>query len=507
MNGLSKTKYTLYCQCGKALWLQTYKPEVAVIDDDEKARFETGNEVGDLAMGLLGPYTEVTTVVDGKLDLAAMIQKTQECISAGVENIAEASFSYEGNYCAVDILHKTENGYAIYEVKSRPGTPSQSCTDKSYVNYARDIAYQKYVLTKCGINVTGTFIVRINKEYVLDGELDIEKLFYIADLKELVAQEYQVIEAKIKDARAILEMKDEPTRQLGGHCNKPYACAFWKYCTRNVPSPSVFDLSNMTIDKKAKLYYDGVVTFEQARSTKLTDKQKMQVECYLEKRDHIDKVEIRRFLAQLSYPLYFLDFETQMSVVPQYHGTKPNQQIPIQYSLHHIEHEGGPLLHKEFLAQSGVNPFRAIAERLVEDIPMNVRTIAYNKSFECNQIKGLAAMFPDLSEHLLDIADHIVDLMVPFSSGYFYRPAMKGSFSIKSVLPALFPNDPSLDYHNLEGGVKNGEDAMTIFPKIKDMSPEEQEKARAALLKYCELDTFAMVKIVEKLKEVSGIDA
>ena len=50
------------------------------------------------------------------------------------------------------------------------------------------------------------------------------------------------------------------------------------------------------------------------------------------------------------------------------------------------------------------------------------------------------------------------------------RRAINGSFSIKSVLPALYPDDPALDYHNLKG-VHNGSEAMDIFPKIKDMPP------------------------------------
>ena len=79
---------------------------------------------------------------------------------------------------------------------------------------------------------------------------------------------------------------------------------------------------------------------------------------------------------------------------------------------------------------------------------------------------------------------------------------MGGSFSIKSVLPALFPDDPSLDYHNLEG-VHNGSEAMTIFPKIKDMPPEDAAETRKNLLEYCKLDTYAMVKVWEALTEAA----
>jgi hypothetical protein len=199
--------------------------------------------------------------------------------------------------------------------------------------------------------------------------------------------------------------------------------------------------------------------------------------------------------------MYFLDFETMQLAIPEFIGTKPFAQIPFQYSLHYIENEGGELKHKEFLAESGTDPRRAIAESLCRDIPRDVCVIAYNKSFECGRIRELADAFCDLSDHLLNIEGNIVDLIEPFRGGHYYNKNMGGSFSIKSVLPALFPSDPTLDYHNLEG-VHNGGEAMTIFPKIKDMSPSEREEARRNLLEYCKLDTYAMVKVYEKLKEV-----
>ena len=55
---------------------------------------------------------------------------------------------------------------------------------------------------------------------------------------------------------------------------------------------------------------------------------------------------------------------------------------------------------------------------------------------------------------------------------------------------------------NLAGNVKNGGEAMTIFPQIKDMSPTEAAAASESLLRYCELDTWAMVKVWEKLKSL-----
>ena len=161
-----------------------------------------------------------------------------------------------------------------------------------------------------------------------------------------------------------------------------------------------------------------------------------------------------------------------------------------------------PYEHREYLAPSnGCDPRRELAEQLCRDIPMGVCTTAYNKRFECDRLNELAQAYPDLSEHLLDIADHIVDLIEPFRKKMVYLPEMNGSFSIKHVLPALYPDDPELDYSNLEGSVHNGGEAMTIYPQIAQMTPAEADAARKSLLKYCKLDTLAMVKVWERLRQ------
>ena len=162
MRGLSKSKYTTFCQCPKALWLKYFMPDVEVIEDNRQARLERGNEVGDLAMGLFGDYVEVTTLLpNGKLDLSTMIDKTEREMIKGTNVICEASFSYQGNYCAVDLLRKTDTGWSIYEVKS-----ISSNDRKKVEKYYPDIAYQKWVLTQCGVNVTGAFLVCLNSNYV-----------------------------------------------------------------------------------------------------------------------------------------------------------------------------------------------------------------------------------------------------------------------------------------------------------------------------------------------------
>jgi len=503
---LSKSKYCGLWQCPKIAWLRKYKPEEWVVDDYTLARMEAGNMVGDLAMGLFGDFVEVTAYTGDKLDLQKMMDETEAEMARGTSNICEASFSYNGLYCAVDILKKDGDGWAIYEVKSstKHHKDDGSWTDDKEV-YIADISYQKYVLEHCGVNVTGTYLVCLNGDYVYDGNLDLSKLFFISDVAEEVKTEIQNIEPNLAIAEEILQSEEEPDIDLNMGCHKPYPCAFWKYCAKDLPKESVFNLYRLTFSKKLEYYYKGWIGYKDLYENApiRNAKQLRQMEFALKDREpYVDKANISAFLDKLSYPLYFLDFETIQPVIPEYVGTKPYTQITFQYSLHYIEHEGGELKHKEFLAESGTDPRRELAVQLCRDIPMNVCVTVYNKDFECTRLKELAGYFPDLAEHLVNIRDNIVDLLVPFQSGWYYNRAMGGSFSIKSVLPALFPNDPKLDYHNLEG-VHNGGEAMTIFPKIQYMDPEEQAKAREDLLRYCELDTYAMVKVWEDLKRVA----
>ena len=508
MQGLSKSRYTAFCQCPKNLWLKAYKPDEATEDPALQARFEQGNEVGDLAMGLFGLYQEVTVKKpDGKLDLTAMCVLTQQYLDQGVENICEASFALEGHYCAVDILRRNGDGWDIYEVKSS-SFPECDGEETKLEKYAPDIAYQKWVLAQCDVKVINTYLVCLNSNYVRHGELDLQQLFVIIDMKDWVENEYLKVPNNVNKAMKVLNSENEPDNDLSEHCMKPYKCAFLDYCKRQhgVPEdePTVFDLYRMNFSKKLEHYHAGRITFDALRSEKLNDKQQVQVECTLNNTEYINPAGIREFLKMLTYPLYFLDFETLQDAVPQYDGAKPYQQITFEYSLHIKESPNASYQHKEYLAPSdGKDPRRELAEQLCKDIPMDVCTLAYNKMFECGRIKELAELYPDLAMHLLNIREHIVDLIDPFRAGDYYVPAMGGSFSIKSVLPALFPKDPSLDYHNLTGGVQNGGDAMNIFPKIKDMAPAEAEAAREALLRYCELDTWAMVKVWEKLTDVT----
>lgn len=485
---LSKTKYCRGVQCEKILWLDTYKKEEEKVTSNA-AVLDNGTEVGILAKGLFGEYKDVT--FDENLN--RMVEETSLYMQEETCIITEASFQYKNLFCSVDILKKKRNKLEIYEVKS-----STEIKDI----YKEDVAYQYYLLKKLGYDVAKVFIVYINKNYERTGPLDLAQLFVMEEVTDFVIKHQKKVEENISYFEGVLEER-EKNDLIAMHCFKPYPCPYFSYCTKHLDKNNVFTLHRMNKKEMLKLYHAGITSFEQLKTCNLKEIYKRQI-CNETKTtfEHIDVENIKHFLETLSMPLYFLDFETFQEAIPPYDYMKPYMQIPFQYSLHYIEN--GTLKHKEFLAEPLTDPRRGLALQLVEDIPKNACVLAYNMSFEKMIIQNLSNLYPDLKEHLLSIYNNMKDLMVPFKEGYYYNQRMRGSYSIKYVLPALFPHDASLNYQNLEG-VHNGSEAMHTYKELHNRKEEERQKTKKDLLKYCELDTFAMVKIWEKLQEVTRI--
>ncbi len=485
---LSKSRYCRGLQCKKMLWLEKNMPEV-MTEPNNDSIMEQGNAVHEVARYLFGEHINIEYTDN----LNEMVKDTYRTIESYKDVvITEASFNYEKNFCSVDILKKNNDKYEIYEVKSS--------TELKDV-YINDASYQYYVLTSLGFNVTKCSIVIINREYERMGSIDLNKLFLKFDITSDVIDLQTKVKETVKEINEYMDRETEPIEDLDRKCFKPYDCLFFNYCSRNLGHPNVFDLAAKPGVKCLKFYKEGYRTFKDLLNADLNNSQRQRVEFELyDKPDHIDKEKIKEFLDTLSYPLYYLDFETYQMPIPLYDRVKPYEQVPFQYSLHYQDSEDSEVKHKEFLAEAGTDPRRKLAERLVSDIPEDVCTLAYNKSFEQTRIRRLAEIYPDLRDHLMNIHDNIKDLEDPFSKRYYYTKAMGSSSSIKYVLPALFPDDPELDYHNLEL-IHNGGEAMNSFRAMENMTKEELTYTRERLLKYCCLDTYAMVKILSKLKE------
>ena len=488
---ISKSRYTTFLKSPRELWLSVYKRELAEIDASVEFRFEAGHLLGEYSKKLVKGTVDVTVLNEsGRPDIAKMLEETLKLINEDVPAIAEASFTFGNMFASIDILKNNFDGsWDIYEVKS-----SSEIKDI----YLYDIAFQKHLLLKCGLNIKNAYIVYVNKEYVRHGEVEVDKLFEFFKADDLIVSHMSDIDENVKKAVEVLEMKTEPYIDIDENINKPYKSAFWNYYISHLPKPNVFDLYRLRMNKKIEFYKNNLVSFEDLKNShhSFNEIQQRQLEWHFKGDEYyIDKPKVKEFLQTFTYPLYFLDFETIESVIPMFDGTKPNQKIIFQYSLHVMEAADQPLKHYEFLAQHETDPRREVAEKLIKYIKDDGGSIVvYNKSFEVTRIKELANDFPDLKKPLLKLNKRVVDLLDVFTGGYVYHKNMSGSFSIKSTLPALFPNEAGLNYKNLEN-VQNGTDAQVVFLSLAEKTPQEREILRQSLLDYCELDTYAMVMI------------
>jgi len=483
---LSKSLFIRGLQCHKSLYLHKYRPELKdEVSEQQEASFQMGRDVGIYALNLFPngveiPFDDVT--------LSDQLSRTRKEIEEGTEVIYEAAFSFDNIFVKVDILRKHEGKWEIYEVKN-----STSVKDHHY----NDVAVQYYVLKGARLPVSKAFLVNIDNQYVRNGDIEVDKLLTAQDLTDDVIDNQELVKNEIKEMRGMLKGQ-EPDIDIGGHCSDPYGCDFGGHCWQHIPENSIFALRGNGPDK-FDLYRQGIIRLEDVPKDILPRSQRIQIEGVLDKRNVTDKTAVKEFLETLWYPICFLDFETTFMVpIPLFDGSRPYQNIPFQYSLHYLKEEDAALVHYEYLAQAKRDPRKDFLEKLLSQLPENACVLVYNKTFEIGILNDLIQLFPEHKAKAENIIDNIRDLMIPFRNKEVYRWEMEGSYSLKYVLPALVPE---LKYEEME--ISDGGMAANAWLSLWEMEDSgEIEKVRNALLKYCKLDTLAMVRILEKLWEM-----
>jgi len=483
--GLSKSRIAAFEQCPKRLWLQVHKRELADIDPSKALRFSAGDEVGDVACSLVPDGV----MIEAEPDLAAAAERTAKVLAAGARQpLFEATFVHDGVLVRLDIMEPRDDGsWHVAEVKS--ATSRKEC-------YIADLATQLWVLRENGIAVGSAAIRHINNQFELEREGCFEGLFVDApsleDAHNLIHSRAETVSA----ARTVLA-GDEPSMEMGDHCQSPYSCEFSSYCAQSVIEPDwpisllphsgrklanqwaqsdVHDLTDLPLGSLANPLHARI---HEATSTGIA---------------YHDAEGARRATAQWSWPRSYIDFETIAFAVPRWIGTRPWQQVPFQFSLH-IEEEAVALIHKEFLCLGPVDPRRLCAEALLGAVPKEGAIIAYNASFERTCVKQLAALFPDLREDLEALANRIVDLL-PVTRKHWYHREQRGSWSIKAVLPTITQES---GYEALS--VADGSAAQVAYLEAScpECDPERKEQIARDLREYCALDTRAMVALLQHL--------
>lgn len=480
--GLSKSRIVAWRQCPKRLWLQIHKPDLLEVSEGAEHAFQIGYEVGEVARGLFP---------DGVLighddDLTAALSDTKVAMTAHpFQPIFEAAFQYEGVLVRADLLLPTPSGYRMVEVKSSAGV-------KPY--HLADCAIQAWVLQQNGIRLAAVELAHVDTSFVYRGDENYQGLFRHAPLDEAIYPLLELVPAWIAEARRTLA-SDEPTTLPGDQCDDPFECPFKAYCNRNTAQPV---LPAYSLDVFSRM---RTTTKDDLRRRGFEDALEVPVEYLNETQQRIQRVsqtgvaELTReaavTLAALPYPRYYLDFETINLAVPRWALTSPySTQVPFQWSCH-TEREPGLLQHAMFLDVSGNDPRRACAEAMVATLGTNGPVFVYFQAFEKSRIAELAALFPDLAPALQAINERIVDLL-PLARASYYHPAMRGSWSIKTVLPTI---EPGLDYTQLAVG--HGGAAQDAYREILHPSTPDRIKQdlTQGLRDYCTLDTLAMVRL------------
>ena len=333
------------------------------------------------------------------------------------------------------------------------------------------------------------FVVTLNKEYVLNGELDINSLFIVKDVTKIVKKLKSTVEDLMY--QAINVVNTEKPEKIEG-CLNPKTCPCPDLCHPNLPEKSIFNVPYLSHKRKRELIDSKIININDiSDELPLNPMQRKIVNAIKTNKPYLDKIKLKNFLDSFVYPIYFLDYETYPLAVPIYNKYKTYQQMVFQYSLH-IVNKDGTILHKEYLETEQGDPSRNLIKQLSSDIGPVGSVISWNKTFEMGRNEDMARLYPEHSEFLKDVNKRMIDLADFINKEMYIHPDFLGSWSIKNVLPVMVPE---LSYKKLK--INKGDQAMLTW---WDMVNSKEKKQAKDLLEYCALDTLAMVKIWEKLK-------
>jgi hypothetical protein len=487
--------YIENARCPKKAWRMVHQPK-PINDFDHQQHLQDYLGVKQAANDWLQAVDLGTVLTNKGIDQHSSIEMTKQLLNQQQPiTIADACFAYDDWFCRIDLLEYTSEGLTINRVSS-----STKVKDNDTVM----LSVQCFILEQLGYKVKAAQVILINHGYLRMGDLELDKLFRRVDLSSSVFDEISLIKTNLCNLKTMLQ-GNEPQVSLGRHCNADYECEHKNDCFSCVPDDHILNLyNNRYLDQEIK---EGIVHFSDLINSdfknKLTACQKRQIEHYYQDQGtYINHPQLIEQLSMVKFPIYFLDFETISYAIPPWSDTKPYEQIPFQFSIHIIKDSSMQFEHHEFIQCDGKDPRAALARELCRIISKKGTVIAYNISFEMKVIRYLADVFPNLERHLMSMNRRMSDLMVIFKKGIVYHRDMRNSFSIKSVLPALFPHNPSLNYHDLDG-VKNGAQAMSSYRELINLPLEDRNHKLQELLTYCALDTYGLMMIYAKLHDLS----
>jgi hypothetical protein len=478
---ISKSAFIKAEQCLKHFYLYKNHPYLRdSLSKEKQFIFKRGTDVGIFAQKLFPGGVDVTE--GEKRDQQLFAQKTKDLIANGTQTIYEATFIYDDLLVMVDILTKQDDKWVAYEVKS-----SLKITD----TYVKDACFQFYVIKNCLPDLVDFNLLTLNPKYVLDGDLDISKLFKATSVMKDALKNLEYFAHKTHIAKLTLEQGKIPDIKIGTHCFQPYDCDFLGTCWKNTnDSSSVLTLGKLTKQAMFDLYDKGIKRIDEIDINTIHNKEvKIQVKAAIEQKEQINIEEVRNFVTHIEEPFCSLDIEVWMPAIPYYQSTKPFQQIPFLFSM--ISEEGGEVKTFSYFKPIEEDLRKEFLERILLVTKDFKSILMFDKSLEETVLNQLAELYPEYRNDITDLKKKIVDLAEPIRKGNYYHPDMKGNFTLKSIAPLV---NQEAGFNNLD--IQSGISAMYIYESLLEQNVIEGEHIKLQLMEYCEMDALITYQLL-----------
>jgi predicted RecB family nuclease len=486
---LTKSHFVAGCQCHDLLWWQVHEADAPELAPDLalEDRMEQGREVGKLAREYV---PDGVLVEPAGRSMEERVRRTETALAEGAPAVYEASFAADRVFASIDILERVDGGFNLIEVKS---------TTRFKDEHIPDVALQMHVLQRCGLNVRRAELMHLNSDCRYP---DLGDLFVREDVTGPVAEFLPRVPGEIERQLEVLD-GEQPGVGFGEHCLVAKECAFRDRCWPELTPDHVLTLYNLRSHKKWSLLEQGIESIQELEDSRGLPKIAQRQVRAVQQGARLIGPGLSRELERFTGRLAFLDFETVSLAIPAWSGCGPWALMPVQFSCH-VETQPGHYDHHAFLAESGGDCREELALALVAACGEADSVVAYNMSFERRCIRQLAEAVPSLAGELEEIDTKLVDPL-PVVRNYVYDPQFMGSFSLKAVLPALVPE---LTYDDLE--IAEGQTASLWLSRLLfrpgAIPEEDREPLRDALLEYCRQDTWATVRLLEKLRGLAQLE-
>lgn len=479
---ISKTAYLKFEQCQKAFFFYKRHPYLRdKVSVDKQLTFNRGHQVGELAQAL---FPEGIDVSKKTKNSAEATELTKILVKNKTPVIYEATFVFNAALIMVDILCLENERYTAYEVKS---------SFKISEIYLKDACLQYYVLKNSLQNFEDLFLVTLNQDYVLEGELNPKQLFKKRSVKKESEKNLPYFETQLFNAQLTLEENKIPNIAIGKQCFKPYQCDYFGNCWKEtVADNSIFHLPGLDKEKLFEWYNSGIRTIDQINEEHDAKEIIYKIkQAYFENKPIVDKAKIASLLSGIKQPMAAMDMEMWGPAIPKINGTKPFEQLPYLVCFF----DG--TTHSNIFIDYTKDERRAFAEQLIERSESYSTILVYDGTMEKMVINNLIRLFDELKPQLEELKNKFVDLFEVFLEFSYYNPAFKTNFSLKTISSILLKD---VTYTKITSGLE----AMAYYDNFRNEEKTvEREIIKQELIDYCQTDTLATFKLTEFLQELT----